>query len=111
MSATDEELRFVASDEVQMDHATYILLMFSLAFLIFTLTAALARAYLTTGRNANPAVKITSPEEAEYIQLAPTSLVTPYSDRHRPGDREQFAIGPEDDEDEPDSPGGPHRRP
>ncbi|EJD54357.1 hypothetical protein AURDEDRAFT_79231 [Auricularia subglabra TFB-10046 SS5] len=109
MSATDEELRFVASDAVQMDHATYILLMFSLAFLIYTLTAALARAYLTTGRNANPAVKITSPEEAEYIQLAPTSVVAPYSDRDR--DREQFAIGPEDEDDDDDDERGPHRRP
>ncbi|KZV99235.1 hypothetical protein EXIGLDRAFT_699275 [Exidia glandulosa HHB12029] len=100
MSATDEELAFVSSKGVEMDHETYILLMFSLAFLVYTLTAALARAYLTTGRNANPHVKITSPEEAEYIQLAPTG--GPVAASYRDGDveREQFAIADEDDEDD-----------
>lgn len=78
------------------------------------MTAALARAYLTTGRNANPSVKITSPEEGEYIQLAPTggpiSVAAPYSDRDRV-DGEQFAIAGEDDEDELETPGVDHRPP
>ncbi|KAH7104834.1 hypothetical protein BKA62DRAFT_690800 [Auriculariales sp. MPI-PUGE-AT-0066] len=108
MSATDEELNFVSSDEVQMDHETYILLMFSLGLLVQALGGSLARAYLTIGRNAPGAsqgLKMTGGDSAEYIQLAPTGGLSSnghdnggisYHDNVR--DAEQFAIGDEDDE-------------
>ncbi|KAJ7173687.1 hypothetical protein C8R46DRAFT_1083673 [Mycena filopes] len=50
MSATDEELKFVHENE--MDHVTYILIMFSIAFLIYVLIVFLINLYATTGRNA-----------------------------------------------------------
>ncbi|KIY43406.1 hypothetical protein FISHEDRAFT_78274 [Fistulina hepatica ATCC 64428] len=48
MSATDEELEFVAGLEI--DHVTYVLLMYSLAFLIYTLIVFLINLYLTLGK-------------------------------------------------------------
>ncbi|OCH96301.1 hypothetical protein OBBRIDRAFT_787374 [Obba rivulosa] len=50
MSATDEELDF-ANDE-GMDHVTYVLIMFSLSFIVYTLTVSLISLYTTSGRNA-----------------------------------------------------------
>ncbi|THG93132.1 hypothetical protein EW026_g8023 [Hermanssonia centrifuga] len=50
MSATDEELRFVNGQG--MDHVTYILIMFSIAFIIYALVVGLIRLYATSGRNA-----------------------------------------------------------
>lgn len=50
MAATDEELRYI--DSIEMDHVTYILLIFSVAFLIYLLTNVLLHLYSTTGRNA-----------------------------------------------------------
>ncbi|KAG6818816.1 hypothetical protein H0H93_001377 [Arthromyces matolae] len=50
MSATDEELDFVADN--QMDHVTYILIMFSIAFFMYTFIVFLLHLYSTTGRNA-----------------------------------------------------------
>lgn len=49
MSATDEELYFVNGEG--MDHVTYILIMFSIAFLMYTLIVSLIHLYLITGRN------------------------------------------------------------
>ncbi|KAJ6581026.1 hypothetical protein B0H19DRAFT_491139 [Mycena capillaripes] len=50
MSGTDEELKFVHDNE--MDHVTYILIMFSIAFLLYTLIVFVLHLYATTGRNA-----------------------------------------------------------
>ncbi|KAG6861227.1 hypothetical protein C0991_011692 [Blastosporella zonata] len=50
MSATDEELAFVHENE--MDHVTYILIMFSIAFFMYALIVFLLHLYSTTGRNA-----------------------------------------------------------
>ncbi|KAF8326355.1 uncharacterized protein EI90DRAFT_2930350 [Cantharellus anzutake] len=50
MSATDEELKFVNSIEV--DHVTYALLMFCLAFVIYLHTVFLINLWRTLGRNA-----------------------------------------------------------
>jgi len=52
MSATDEELDYVHSNE--MDHVTYILIGFSLAFLLYLLIVFVINMYPTTGRNAPP---------------------------------------------------------
>ncbi|KAF8639101.1 hypothetical protein AX17_001744 [Amanita inopinata Kibby_2008] len=51
MSATDEELGNVHDRE--MDHVTYILIMYSLAFLIYFFINYLIHLYFTTGRNAS----------------------------------------------------------
>lgn len=56
MSATDEELRYV--HEGGMDHVTYILIMFSIAFLLYTHIVFLITLYTTSGRNASDALSI-----------------------------------------------------
>ncbi|KAI0641976.1 hypothetical protein C8Q79DRAFT_265107 [Trametes meyenii] len=53
MSATDEELHFV--NDNAMDHVTYILIMFSIAFILYALIVSLINLYATTGRNATTA--------------------------------------------------------
>ncbi|KAH9991161.1 hypothetical protein BJV77DRAFT_946642 [Russula vinacea] len=53
MSATDEELQYV--HEGGMDHVTYILIMFSIAFLLYTHIVFLITLYATSGRNASDA--------------------------------------------------------
>lgn len=50
ISATDEELAFVHGNG--MDHVTYILIMFSIAFFMYTFIVFLIHLYSTTGRNA-----------------------------------------------------------
>ncbi|KAI0367628.1 hypothetical protein BV20DRAFT_1000356 [Pilatotrama ljubarskyi] len=50
MSATDEELHFV--NDNGMDHVTYILIMFSIAFILYALIVSLINLYATSGRNA-----------------------------------------------------------
>ncbi|EIW75228.1 hypothetical protein CONPUDRAFT_112498 [Coniophora puteana RWD-64-598 SS2] len=72
MSATDEELGF-ANDE-GMDHVTYILIMFSITFLLYTLVLALIHLFTISGRNASSnsqtalagdnAIELTSPRGA-----------------------------------------------
>ncbi|KAI0690969.1 hypothetical protein BC835DRAFT_1521424 [Cytidiella melzeri] len=51
MSATDEELDFV--HDSGMDHVTYILIMYSLAFLIYALVVSRIRLLATSGRNTS----------------------------------------------------------
>ncbi|KAL4072852.1 hypothetical protein V8B97DRAFT_1869646 [Scleroderma yunnanense] len=51
MSATDEELEVV--HDAGMDHVTYILGMYSLAFLLYLFTQFLFHLYMTTGKNAD----------------------------------------------------------
>ncbi|KAI0074481.1 hypothetical protein K474DRAFT_1647849 [Panus rudis PR-1116 ss-1] len=50
MSATDEELETV--HHAGMDHVTYVLIMFSLAFIIYSLIVSLINLYANSGRNA-----------------------------------------------------------
>lgn len=52
MSATDEEL--AAVHEIGMDHVTYVLSMYSIAFLLYLLTVFLLHLYSTSGRNVPP---------------------------------------------------------
>ncbi|PCH44534.1 hypothetical protein WOLCODRAFT_139059 [Wolfiporia cocos MD-104 SS10] len=64
MSATDEELESV--HETGMDHVTYVLIMFSLAFTIYTIIVVLIHLYATSGRNGAAArgdgsIELTSP--------------------------------------------------
>ncbi|KAI0954682.1 hypothetical protein AcW1_006493 [Taiwanofungus camphoratus] len=66
ISATDEELDFVHDEG--MDHVTYILIMFSLSFLLYTVIVSLINLYATSGRNAPSSTGID-----HGIELAPTS--------------------------------------
>ncbi|KAJ3565117.1 hypothetical protein NP233_g7845 [Leucocoprinus birnbaumii] len=64
MSATDEELEFVHDNG--MDHVTYILIMFSMAFLIYTFIIYLLHLYTTSGRNATD-------KKTENIEMSRTT--------------------------------------
>ncbi|EMD39097.1 hypothetical protein CERSUDRAFT_112790 [Gelatoporia subvermispora B] len=66
MSGTDEELDY-ANDE-GMDHVTYVLIMFSLAFIVYTLTVSLIHLYTVSGRNAG-----SSTNTQNGIELEPRS--------------------------------------
>ncbi|PPQ63108.1 hypothetical protein CVT24_005819 [Panaeolus cyanescens] len=71
MSATDEELDYVKDNEV--DHVTYILIVFSFSFLLYAFIVFLVNMYTTTGRNAAGAVtpnsKLALGADTENIEL------------------------------------------
>lgn len=79
MSATDEELKAVMS--IEMDHVTYVLLILSLAFVIYLYANLLIHIYANSGRNAAGAKAAQS--SAGYAplhvasSLAVPSAVTP----------------------------------
>jgi hypothetical protein len=89
MSATDEELQFVHDNG--MDHVTYLLIMFSIAFILYTLILALINLYSTSGRNA-----ITSNTADNSIEMNPRTTISKWyapvpsgdvdADRHVIGD-------------------------
>jgi len=76
MSATDEELHFVKDNE--MDHVTYILIIFSNAFLLYAFIVILINLYTTTGRNAGNA-KIGPADEGGIELVTPTTQPEWYS--------------------------------
>ncbi|CAL1714425.1 unnamed protein product [Somion occarium] len=73
MSGTDEELRTV--HDAGMDHVTYILIMFSLSFIIYTLIVSLINLYASSGRNAsnanteNGAIELEEPANKWYARV------------------------------------------
>ncbi|KAJ6485716.1 hypothetical protein C8R45DRAFT_997595 [Mycena sanguinolenta] len=75
MSGTDEELDYVHNNE--MDHVTYILIMFSIAFLLYALIVYVIHVYATTGRNAPSAssksdgnnIPMTAPRNKWYSRV------------------------------------------
>jgi len=69
MSATDEELDYV--HDSGMDHVTYILIMFSMAFLLYTHILFLITLYATSGRNATSDASSTK-DASGAIELTPT---------------------------------------
>ncbi|KAJ7623655.1 hypothetical protein FB45DRAFT_111936 [Roridomyces roridus] len=76
MSATDEELDFVHDNE--MDHVTYILIMFSIAFLLYALIVFLIHLYATTGRNAPTKedgnnIALTTPRGSKWYSRVPNA--------------------------------------
>ncbi|KAJ7035556.1 hypothetical protein C8F04DRAFT_511307 [Mycena alexandri] len=89
MSATDEELNFVHDNE--MDHVTYILIMFSIAFIIYALIVFVISLYPTTGRNA-PAK-----EDRNNIAMTTRSNSKWYS--RVPNPETLHVIGEDEDED------------
>ncbi|KAF7289484.1 hypothetical protein HMN09_01342400 [Mycena chlorophos] len=99
MSATDEELDYVHDNE--MDHVTYILIMFrwssSISFLIYTHIVFLIGLYPTTGRNAatketrSNSIELTAPRSKWYSRV-PNAPATPV-------ERPQHVVGEDDEED------------
>ncbi|KAI0065516.1 hypothetical protein BV25DRAFT_1821953 [Artomyces pyxidatus] len=79
MSGTDEELEFV--HENGMDHVTYLLIMFSIAFLLYTHILFLINLYATSGRNApdadphikdaSGAIELATPTTGRWTGYAP----------------------------------------
>jgi len=100
MSATDEELEFVHS--LEMDHVTYILIMFSLAFTIYLQTCFLINLYFTSGRNARGALSIKPTTGYERIPVATPRMANGHDGPGMPRDAEVFELGTIDDEDEAD---------
>ncbi|PPQ68312.1 hypothetical protein CVT26_006241 [Gymnopilus dilepis] len=98
MSATDEELRYVHDNE--MDHVTYILIVFSFSFLLYAFIVFLVNLYATTGRNAPP-VTINKVDESNIEMVTPGGRSKFYSRVPLQG-----ALGPThvlgDDDDEED---------
>jgi len=93
MSATDEELRYV--DGLGIDHVTYVLMMFSLAFLIYTLALLLIRLYFTSGRNGAAARQDSVKEVEGGASYVPLSTLV---NRHATGGSgatlaEEYEIG------------------
>ncbi|KAI0761773.1 hypothetical protein BD413DRAFT_485346 [Trametes elegans] len=91
MSATDEELHFV--NDNGMDHVTYVLIMFSIAFIMYMLIVTLIHLYSTSGRNAaaaavtgDGAIELTQSTNKWYAPV-PAADVEPAS----------HVIGDEDD--------------
>ncbi|THH11638.1 hypothetical protein EW146_g7974 [Bondarzewia mesenterica] len=77
MSGTDEELKFV--NDNGMDHVTYVLIMYSIAFLIYAHVLFLINLYSTSGRNAPDAsvrvkdggvIELVSPAGNWYSRLS-----------------------------------------
>lgn len=62
MSATDEEMHF--AHDLEMDHVTYVLLVLSLAFAIYTFVLVLINTWATSGRNALASASLSSRELA-----------------------------------------------
>ncbi|KAJ4489069.1 hypothetical protein C8R41DRAFT_954626 [Lentinula lateritia] len=110
MSATDEELEFVHENE--MDHVTYILIMFCISFILYLVTVSLINLYATSGRNASSFHSRTHPSGYDDTVVGGIELRTPLSASaankwyarvpSRSGEpvREQQHILGEDDDDE-----------
>jgi hypothetical protein len=99
MSATDEELQYV--HESGMDHVTYILIMFSIAFLLYAHIVFLVTLYATSGRNAPDAapMKVTSSPGAIELTATPTAPRGGWYSRVR-SDEPMHVIGNEEDEED-----------
>ncbi|KAJ6561083.1 hypothetical protein DFH09DRAFT_985403 [Mycena vulgaris] len=90
MSATDEELKFVHDNE--MDHVTYVLIMFSIAFLLYALIVFVIHLYATTGRNA--------PAKEDRNSIAMTTPRSKWYSRVPNAERGPLHVVGEDDEEE-----------
>jgi len=90
MSGTDEELQFVHDNE--MDHVTYLLIMFSIAFVLYALVVFVIHLYATTGRNA--------PAKEDRNSIAMTAPRSKWYSRVPNADRGPLHVVGEDDEEE-----------
>jgi len=108
MSATDEELEFVHSLEI--DHVTYSLMMFSLAFIIYLYAVFLVHLYCTSGINARGggAIALAKPEDTGYRQIPTFTPIRPAYPGVMHGDEAYEMEAAEYDDD--DSSPAPRRR-
>ncbi|KAJ7089836.1 hypothetical protein B0H15DRAFT_839435 [Mycena belliarum] len=90
MSGTDEELKLVHKNE--MDHVTYLLIMFSISFLLYTLIVVIINLYATTGRNA--------PAKEDRNTIAMTPSRSKWYSRVPNAERGPLHVIGEDDEEE-----------
>ncbi|OAX33224.1 hypothetical protein K503DRAFT_749005 [Rhizopogon vinicolor AM-OR11-026] len=99
MSATDEELEAV--HQTGMDHVTYVLSMYSIAFLLYLLTVFLLHLYSTSGRNAPVAQLPGVVFSADNIELSsPTNASKWYAPVPREEGRSAITHVLGDDEDD-----------
>ncbi|KAH9479323.1 Protein YTP1 [Psilocybe cubensis] len=97
MSATDEELDYVHDN--QMDHVTYILIVISFAFLLYTFIVFLVNMYSTTGRNVSN-VSLNTVDESSIEMVTPGGRSKWYSRVPVRGNGAQTHVLGDDDEDE-----------
>ncbi|KAK0214953.1 hypothetical protein IW262DRAFT_253515 [Armillaria fumosa] len=91
MSATDEEVQFVHDNE--MDHVTYILIMFSLSFLLYTLIVWMIHLCTISGRNAPDAESNSS----DSIEMA-SGIRSKWYSRVPNADESNHIIGNDEDD-------------
>ncbi|KAG7445160.1 uncharacterized protein BT62DRAFT_898562 [Guyanagaster necrorhizus] len=91
MSATDEEVQFVHDSE--MDHVTYILIMFSLSFLLYTLIVWMIHLYTISGRNAPDAKN----DSSDSMEMA-SGMRTKWYSRVPSAEASNHIIGDEEDD-------------
>ncbi|KIM90202.1 hypothetical protein PILCRDRAFT_811928 [Piloderma croceum F 1598] len=89
ISATDEELQFVHDNG--MDHVTYLLIMYSIAFVTYTLILSLINLYSTSGRNATTPNVI-----ADNIEMNPRGITSKWYARV-PIEPDSHVVGEDDD--------------
>ncbi|KAL0566524.1 hypothetical protein V5O48_015486 [Marasmius crinis-equi] len=94
MSATDEELRFI--HEIEMDHVTYILIMFSTSFILYLLIVSLIHLYTTSGRNAT----VNKSTRTNNIELMPTPIAGGFYERVPSGPPGRLGLGGQRDGEE-----------
>ncbi|KAI0297478.1 hypothetical protein B0F90DRAFT_1634350 [Multifurca ochricompacta] len=99
MSATDEELQYV--HEGGMDHVTYILILFSITFLLYNHIVLLITLYATSGRNASDAASMKDASGSIELTATPTASRGAWYSRVRSEESPAHVIG-NDDEDEED---------
>ncbi|KDR80788.1 hypothetical protein GALMADRAFT_135897 [Galerina marginata CBS 339.88] len=97
MSATDEELKYVHDNE--MDHVTYILIVFSSSFLLYAFIVFLVNLYATTGHNAS-IVSVNSVNDSNIEMVTPGGRSKWYSRVPLRGSVVQPHVLGDDDDDE-----------
>ncbi|KAL5482750.1 hypothetical protein ACEPAI_9344 [Sanghuangporus weigelae] len=98
MSATDEELRYVSDNG--MDHVTYVLIMLSLAFTIYTFVLVLINMWGTTGRHSPSASSVQGLAQGDEIELDKWYQRVPAGEADAEPISPQFVIGEHEHEDD-----------
>jgi len=98
MSATDEELSYVENGG--MDHVTYILIGFSVAFLLYSFIVFAINTYATTGLNApSKTTKVIDDANIEMI-VAPTGEREWYNRVPGNNGMQYYVVGDEEEEED-----------
>ncbi|KAL5501472.1 hypothetical protein ACEPAH_8732 [Sanghuangporus vaninii] len=96
MSATDEELHYVSDNG--MDHVTYVLIMLSLAFTIYTFVLVLINMWGTTGRHSPSASSAQGVAPGDEIELDKWYQRVPAGESDAEPISPQFVIGEHENE-------------